>query len=255
MGLNKCRLLIGVCGIVVFSSVPVRAQSPTDGNSNTDRGSSSTQAPVEKYNLVMPRDLDTELAEAKVQSAASEYETARKLYSRGANSQQAVKRALYSLQVSKLELRRAKINASPLAEGEKKKQLALLQRDLARLEFENAFANYELTKRLYQKSSVSKQQLLYAHYLAKIAKLDISIAELELSGKSEIEKHFGLIDLVLEKARAKNRFLETVHETNQALFEKGRISRQEFLRSQQALEKSSLELEAAKAAANSHVET
>ena len=209
----------------------------------------------ETHKLVLRRDLDTALAESKVHFASSVYETAKKLYSRGASSRQEVKRALYSLKISKFELRRAKINASELTDEVKKKQLGLLQVALAKLDYGEAIANYEMMKRLYQKSSVSKQRLLYSHYLAKNAKIQLAAAKVEASDRSEVEKRFNLIDLALEQAKAKNRFVKTVHEANKALFEKGRISKQEFLRSQQALQKSDLELEAAKAAAISEIET
>ncbi len=209
----------------------------------------------ESHKLVLNRDLDTALAETKVQFATSVYETAKRLYSRGSNSQQDVKRALYELSISQIELRRAKINATDLADEEKTRQLADLQIDLAQLDYDRALATYELTKRLYQKASVSKQRLLYAHFQARIARLQLAAAQVVASSKSDVEKRFQLIDLALEKARAKHEFLKTVHEANQALFEKGRISKQEFLRSRQALDKSELELEAAKAAAISNVET
>ena len=110
-------------------------------------------------------------------------------------------------------------------------------------------------KRLYQKSSISKQRLLYSHYLAKIAKLDLAGAKVKASGKSELEIRFQLIDLHLEKSTAKNKFLRQAHEVNKSLFEKGRLSKRQFLRSLEALQKSTLELEAAKAAAASEVET
>lgn len=259
--INSGRLL-GACGAWLYLSGLLWAQqsatspnAPQKSNSTAAHAANSEANIAELHKLVMDRDLDTTVAETKVQLRNSEYETVKRLYLRGASSQQEVKHALYELNIAQIELRRAKIDASDLADYEKTTQLAALQIELANLDYEWAFANYELMKRLYQKSSVSKQRLLYSQVQARIARLNLAAAQVIASSKSDVEKRFQLIDLAVEKARAKYKFLKTVHESNQALFAKGRISKQEFLRSQQALEKSQLELEAAEAAASSNVET
>ena len=209
----------------------------------------------EQHKIVMRRDLQTALARTKVKFANSEYETVKRLYDRGSKTKQELKQAIHTVKISRLELKRATINASDLPDAEKLDQMNDLLVDSAQLEYDLSLSNYETVKRLYQKSIVSKQRALYHQYLVRVAKIDLVAAKLEASSLSQVEKRYKKSDLVYARAKAKHKLLKTVHETNAVLYKKRRINKQEYFKSLESLNKSEIELDAAKEASISDVET
>lgn len=209
----------------------------------------------EKHKIVLRRDLDTALAKSKYRFASSNYETVKRLYGRGSKTKRELQRARYAVKISKLELESAQINASDLSNSEKINRLNELEIESAQMEYDLSLSEYELMKKLYSKSTVSKQRALYYKYLVQVAKIDLVSAKLEASGLSAVEKKFKQSDLTHAKAKAKHRFLKSVHETNAKLFQKGRLNRQQYLKSLESLNKAEIELDAAREASISEVET